>query len=174
LHLDVTPVPSASHTVCPVGQDAAHVPPAVHTAPPVAQRGTHEPEHVCPCVHAVPHAPQLLKSVERSMHAPLQRLNGLGQKVPPSGPVSGGPPPPLSVLLQSATQLPATQLLPASHLVPHTPQLFESLCRLVQKPVPPLATVPQTVWPVGHAARQAPFAQTSPLAQYDVHAPALQ
>jgi hypothetical protein len=60
----------------------------------------------------VPQLPQLLKSVIRSTHAPLQFIIPLGH-----------------------WQTPPEQVMPPVHRCPQAPQLFESDCRFTHDPL---------------------------------------
>jgi hypothetical protein len=68
LHTEVAPDPSESHTVDPVGHEARHTPPGLQTSVPVHSVVQLPAEHVCPCVHAWPHVPQLKSSVASCVH----------------------------------------------------------------------------------------------------------
>jgi hypothetical protein len=70
------------------------------------------PEQDVPAAQALPHAPQLLELVLRSMQLPEQSLWPFGQ-----------------------AHCPAEQYFPPLQTLPHAPQLVESLCRSAQMPL---------------------------------------
>jgi hypothetical protein len=91
--------------------------------------------------HAVPHAPQLLKSLLVSTHLSLQFVIPAGHE-----------------------HVPFVHTPPAGHLLVQAPQLLVLLERSMQ-------ALPQFVWPGGHSVVHWPPAQTWPVAQVVPHAP---
>ena len=101
--------------------------------------------HVDPPVHFTPHAPQLLLSVCKKTHAPLQSV------VPPAS-------------AQPEPQVPVRQTWLAVQAVPHTPQLAGSVARFAH--VPLQSEVPPVHW-------HRPAAHDLPPVQALPHAPQL-
>ena len=80
-------------------------------------------QHVCPEAQTAPHPPQFCALLRVSMHAPLQQLPPLGQS-----------------LLLSHTQRPAWHTKPAAQAAPHALQCRALVCRLVSQPLLGLAS----------------------------------
>jgi hypothetical protein len=157
-------VPSNGHDVVPVG----HVKPASMGVP------VHLPlEQSCPKAQTVPHAPQLVGSIDVLVQMVVPS-NGhavvLGGHVKPAsrgGPASMGVP----------VQLPLVQNCPRAHAVPHAPQWVGSIAVFVHT-VTPLDT--HAVVPGGHVKpastgvpAQLPLMQSCPNAHALPHAPQL-
>jgi hypothetical protein len=151
------------HTA-PVGHTAPHVPPQLvdvsrsqpfasfmsQLAKPVRHATSrHVPDVHAPTplanVHARPHIPQLLTSVWRSRHVPVQL-------VCPAPHVT--------------TQLLPEHTCPAEHIRPHIPQWLVSVVRSRHVPE-------QLVWPVGHVTWHIPDVHAWPDAQTLPHMPQL-
>jgi hypothetical protein len=71
------------------------------------------------------------------------------------------------------TQLPFSQPAPCAQTLPQAPQFCESESTLMQLPVADAPTLPHFIVPEGHAARQAPPAQTSDPGHVETHDPAV-
>jgi hypothetical protein len=117
--------------------------------------------HVSVGKHALPHVPQLLGSLDRKVHVPLQFAS------PPAHPVAQAEGP--------ASFCPQTGV-GAPHVAPHAPQ-FDVEPRLVGQPVPASA---QSENPEAHVYEHFPAVQLSPVvltckrsAQLAPHAPQL-
>jgi hypothetical protein len=96
----------------------------MQSACPTAQLVVHMPiEHTCPAAHAVPHAPQLARSVCVSRHEPIQLL---------------------WPAWHDGTHAPAAQVSPAAHAVPQAPQLRGSVCESTQRPLHSRWSAPHT------------------------------
>ena len=82
-----------------------------------AQGFAHTPAtHACPVPQTLPHAPQLVMSVETFTHVPLQLTVEGGQLLP-------------------ATHKPATHDCPVAHIFPHVPQLVMSVDTFTHVPL---------------------------------------
>lgn len=156
--------------VCPLGQPVIHRP-ETQTAPEgqsLDATQVHAPPEQTPLGQATLQAPQLLASLKVLMQVPPQSVVPVGQEVTQTPPKQnwpvGQPIPPPQV------QMPAVQLW-LGQTVPQTPQLFESVWRLVQ-------VLPQRVWPAGQGVRQRPPTHSRPAGQgavsLQVHAPPTQ
>jgi hypothetical protein len=118
--------------------------------------------HVCPAMHARPHAPQFAALVATSTHAPPHIIRGAAQL---------GPPP---------VHMPAVQTAPPVHPRPHIPQFDPSDVTSTQTPahiirgaghVEAATHVPAVhAWPAGHVLPHPP--QFAPSVITLMHAPA--
>jgi hypothetical protein len=170
--VEVAPDARTLHTVWPDGHAVSQAPAAVQTSVPV-QIGPHTPlEQACPDVQSVPHAPQLRGSELRSVHSWSHAEYGGVHAIPPSLSGVATPDPLVKGPAQLPTQAPATHSCPLAQAVPQAPQLRGSDCGLVQNPVAPVATTPQTACPVGQAETHARAEQTSVPGHTGTQAPA--
>ena len=109
------------HAVCPVGQLSTQA------------RFT----QTRPAPHALPHIPQLARSLVRSRQVPVQFVRPAPQFV---------------------VHTASLHTCPGAQRVPQTPQFARSERRSTQRP-------PQLLWPVGQISRQVPVMHCSPAAQ---------
>jgi hypothetical protein len=116
----------------------------MHAVKPCWHESEHfPPEHVSPCLHIVPHPPQLVGSDIVLTHAIPHFI------VP---------------IPHAVAHAPAMQTSLAAHALPHMPQLRGSLLLSTH-------SLPHFAVPPPHALAHAPCEQTSPIAHAFPHAP---